>query len=185
MATASRSGRSGTPAKTLAAEPRLGVDVMREADGWDQVLAGDAPVIEAALAAYQQGLPASRSRTKAAWASVSVALSDDSAVKVLNKSYRGIDQPTNVLSFPRPPGACCPPDEAQPIGDIVLALETVQREAGERGIALADHVRHLVVHGTLHLLGFDHDTDNQAETMERLEVQILSSLGVADPYGDD
>ena len=116
---------------------------------------------------------------------MTVALSDDASVRALNATYRGLDKPTNVLSFPSGVSlAQLPPGEPRPLGDIVLALETVQREAGERNIALADHVRHLVVHGTLHLMGYDHETDTEAEVMEGLETEILAGLGVADPYRD-
>jgi probable rRNA maturation factor len=107
-------------------------------------------------------------------------LADDASLRALNRSYRGKDAATNVLSFPfQPaPGGCA----VRHLGDVVLAAETVRKEAAEQGIPPAHHLQHLVVHGLLHLLGFDHDTDARAEAMERLEAQILVTLGIADPY---
>ena len=100
----------------------------------------------------------------------------------LNLAYRGKDAPTNVLSFPfqRPPGTAGDADAY--LGDVVLAAETVRREAAERGIEPTHHLQHLVVHGLLHLLGYDHETDAAAEDMEGLETEILATIGIADPY---
>jgi probable rRNA maturation factor len=110
---------------------------------------------------------------------VSLCLADDSALRALNLSWRGIDKPTNVLSFPSAPGR---PGEAPALGDIALAYETLAREAEDLGVSLADHYRHLLVHGFLHLIGYDHETDAEAERMEALETRILARLGAADPY---
>jgi probable rRNA maturation factor len=110
---------------------------------------------------------------------VSLCLADDSALRALNLSWRGIDKPTNVLSFPAAPGRV---GEAPALGDIALAYETLAREAEDLGVSLADHYRHLLVHGFLHLIGYDHETDAEAERMEALEAKILARLGVADPY---
>ena len=110
-----------------------------------------------------------------------MVLSDDSAVRALNRDHRGKDAPTNVLSFPP---ALVPPAGARPLGDVILAYETVRREALEQGKAAADHLRHLVVHGVLHLSGYDHETEAEAEEMEQLEREILAGLGIADPYAD-
>jgi probable rRNA maturation factor len=107
--------------------------------------------------------------------SLTVALSDDKRVQALNKRDRRKDKPTNVLSYPS--------GEKTFLGDIVLARQTVWREAREQKKTPADHVAHLVVHGTLHLLGYDHETsDADAERMEALERRILKKLGIADPY---
>ena len=115
---------------------------------------------------------------------VSVKFTDDAEVRALNASYRGKDQPTNVLSFPMMSAAelAAPPAHGGLLGDIVLAYETCAREAGEKGIAVADHASHLIVHGTLHLLGHDHDDDGPAETMEGIERMALGRIGIADPY---
>lgn len=117
-------------------------------------------------------------------AEVSILLTDDAGGRELNRAWRGQDRATNVLSFPamddplRATGGPAP----VPLGDIVLAFETVQREAAETGIPLADHVAHLLVHGTLHLLGLDHQQAAEAAAMEEREVAILARLGVPDPY---
>ena len=111
---------------------------------------------------------------------VSLCLADDAALRALNLSWRGIDKPTNVLSFPS-----APPDrlgKTTMLGDIALAYETLAREAEDLGVPLADHYRHLLVHGFLHLIGYDHETDAEAERMEALETKILARLGAADPY---
>jgi probable rRNA maturation factor len=114
-------------------------------------------------------------------AEVSILLTDDAHQRVLNRDWRKIDKPTNVLSFPQiEPFA---PVQGL-VGDITLALETLEREAAEQGKSFPDHFAHLVVHGFLHLLGYDHMTEAQALQMEGLETQILETLGIADPYGD-
>ena len=107
---------------------------------------------------------------------VTVLLTDDKTVRQLNGRFRGKDQPTNVLSFPafeNPEGF---------LGDIALAYETCEREAAEQGKSLAHHLQHLVAHGALHLVGYDHQSDAEAQAMEALEREILSGLGVPDPY---
>lgn len=105
---------------------------------------------------------------------VSVLLTSDDEVQILNRDYRDKDKPTNVLSFPQ--------DEPSMLGDIVMALETIEREAAEQDKPLEDHVRHLLVHGALHLLGYDHIEDEQAEEMEALEVEILAQMNIKNPY---
>jgi probable rRNA maturation factor len=111
---------------------------------------------------------------------VSLCLADDAALHALNLRWRGVDKPTNVLSFPS-----APPDRlrgATTLGDIALAYETLAREADDLGVSLADHYRHLLAHGFLHLIGYDHETDAEAEQMEAIETKILARLGAADPY---
>jgi probable rRNA maturation factor len=119
---------------------------------------------------------------------LAIVLTDDSAIRLLNRDWRGIDAPTNVLSFPakgaretrlgQPPGQ----PFGQPLGDIVLAYETIAREARGEGKLLAHHVAHLAVHGFLHLLGFDHERDEDAAAMERAESDILRQLAIPNPY---
>ncbi len=113
---------------------------------------------------------------------VSLRLTDDAEVRELNARWRWIDKPTNVLSFSA--GTAARANPSKMLGDIVLAYETLEREAEESGASLADHYRHLVTHGFLHLIGYDHQTDGEAERMEELERRILARLGVADPYAD-
>ncbi len=112
---------------------------------------------------------------------IDVLLTSDAEMQVLNKEWRGKDKPTNVLSFPSP-DMPVPEGEIAHLGDIVLAWGTVAREAQDAGTTLADHLTHLVVHGTLHLLGFDHEDNADADVMEQKEAVILAGLGLADPY---
>jgi probable rRNA maturation factor len=117
----------------------------------------------------------------AAAVEISVVLADDAMVRMLNRDHRGKDKPTNVLSFPI--GTAGGVDAAPTmLGDVVLACETVMAEAAAQGKSVADHLRHLVVHGVLHLTGHDHEDDAEAERMERLETRVLADLGVGDPY---
>jgi probable rRNA maturation factor len=119
-------------------------------------------------------------------AELSVILTSDRAIRTLNRRWRGRDKSTNVLSFPAPPPAGRKTWRGAPrhLGDIVLAYETVAREARAEGKPLDHHVAHLALHGFLHLLGYDHESHGQAEAMERRERRILARLGVPDPYAD-
>jgi probable rRNA maturation factor len=127
--------------------------------------------IRAAAARSGAGVPAD--------AEVSVVFTDDEHVRALNVRFRDKDTATNVLSFPAAPQ----PDRfGRFLGDIVLARETIHREAQDQGLIFDDHLTHLIVHGFLHLLGFDHENDVEAGVMERLETAILVGIGIADPY---
>ena len=121
---------------------------------------------------------------------------DDARIAVLNADFRGKARPTNVLSWPSDERAAeddgAEPDLPEPfapgipegLGDIAIAYETCVREAGEQGKALRDHVLHLLVHGTLHLLGFDHIREGDAALMEEIEVRVLDRMGILNPYGE-
>ena len=112
---------------------------------------------------------------------VSLLFTDDAQVQQLNEQWRQIDKPTNVLSFAaREAGGPATPA----LGDIVLARETIEREAAQQNKTPDDHLIHLIVHGFLHLLGFDHETDEEADEMEAVEIKILSQLNIADPYAE-
>jgi len=152
---------------------RLQLDVIIEAGDWSAF----AP-IEDALTDVAQAV-ARRLDLNAAEAAV--ALSSNDRVQALNLTYRGQDKPTNVLSFPASEHAM-PAGAVRHLGDIVLAAETVAREAAAEGKPYRQHLQHLVVHGLLHLLGYDHESEPDAIVMERLEVEILDQLGVPDPY---
>ena len=115
-------------------------------------------------------------------AEVCIVLTNDATIRELNKNWRKIDKATNVLSFP---AANLKQLEKSPLlGDIILSYETLAREAGQESKTMADHYSHLVIHGFLHLLGFDHETEAEAEDMEALEIKILAALNIADPYAD-
>lgn len=120
---------------------------------------------------------------------VVVLFTDDETVHRLNKAFRGKDAPTNVLSFPSgddfdDPDVALAHAGPVHIGDIALAWETCYREAEEKGIALKDHATHLILHGVLHLFGYDHVEDSDAMIMERLETELLTGMGIADPHAE-
>ena len=117
-------------------------------------------------------------------AELSVRVVDATEMQQLNREFRGKDKPTNVLSFPAGEIAGLPADAAAPLGDLVVCASVVRDEAIAQGKALEDHWAHMIVHGTLHLLGFDHEDDDEAADMEGREIEILLTHGVANPYGE-
>lgn len=141
-----------------------------------------------AVRAAVAGTPYGPLADTAALVEVSVRLADDDAVQHLNAQYRGKDKATNVLSFPMVQRdlletvAGNSDDGEVLLGDIVLAHGVCVREASERGVSVEDHATHLMVHGTLHLLGYDHLTDQEGDAMEEIERRALATLGIADPY---
>jgi probable rRNA maturation factor len=142
------------------------IEVEVEDPAWNAVPEVEALVRRAALAARPDG-------------GVVVLLADDDAVAELNQQFRHKAGPTNVLSFPAPEN----PENL--LGDIALAYGVCAREAAEQGKTLADHLSHLTVHGVLHLAGYDHQTDDEAEAMEELERRVLAALGISDPYATE
>jgi len=115
---------------------------------------------------------------------ISLVFTSDDDIRTVNEAWRGQDKPTNVLSFPAFPLA--PGGQPGPmLGDIIMAEETLRREALDLGIPFDDHLTHLLVHGFLHLFGYDHMTDEEAAVMEDLETRLLAEMGLADPYGED
>ncbi|MEM8919027.1 MAG: rRNA maturation RNase YbeY [Pseudomonadota bacterium] len=165
------------------------LDVATRNEGWDetinwQQLAQNAVVNALKLTPYQ---PLSE---LSADLEIAVRFTSDEEVRKLNAAYRDKDKPTNVLSFPLVPrdmlsGLANTDDGEILLGDIILAKETCLREAQEKQVSMSDHTAHLVVHGTLHLLGYDHQNEADALTMEALETRALESLGIADPYPDE
>ena len=113
--------------------------------------------------------------------SISVLFTNDDRMALLNATWRRKEGPTNVLSFPAP-AMTKSPESARSLGDIVLGFETVTKEATGSHLTLADYISHLLVHGLLHLMGYDHQEDARAEAMEALEAVVLAKLGIADPY---
>jgi len=153
----------------------LAIEVIRHAEAWPAGLEARAD------AAARAAIAAAGAKLTGA-AELSIVLTDDAEQRALNRDWRGIDKSTNVLSFPQlAPFAPL----AGLLGDVVLAYETLAREAAEQQLSFADHFTHLVVHGVLHILGYDHLAEDEALVMERLETQILAALGVADPYADE
>jgi probable rRNA maturation factor len=155
---------------------------------WDSSSAWEPRVRKAAEAAIaESAFPqlGEASRT----VELSVRLASDEEVRGLNAHWRGKDTPTNVLSFPMAEQyELEQSDEDGPtimLGDLILAHGVCEREAAEKGISVEQHATHLVVHGTLHLLGYDHEAEADAAEMEEREVRALSRLGIANPYGAD
>jgi probable rRNA maturation factor len=151
--------------------PAPKVDIQVRSSLWDAEPAAERTVREAIAAAAALAPAAGE---------ISVVLTDDAAIGALNHRWRGVDKPTNVLSFP---AQAARPDVAEPLlGDIVIAYETLARESAEEQKPLRHHLAHLAVHGFLHLLGYDHQNDSQASAMEGLERDILARLEIEDPY---
>ena len=170
-----------------SALPRISIAVTVLDPDWPLVLPAVEDLAGRAAAAAVAVSGATARALAARDAEISLVLADDATLRRYNRDYRGIDRPTNVLAFAAaeaPPGGGGGPETEGPLllGDVLLARETLAREAGEQGKRPADHLRHLVVHGVLHLLGQDHQSEGEAQIMERLEAAALGRLGVADPY---
>lgn len=152
------------------------VSVEIEDPAWLSLAGLEELALEAAAAALSAG------QSGGSGEQIAILFTDDGSIAEINSEWRGKNAPTNVLSFPSAPGMPVPEGEPQPLGDIVLAHGVIAREATEQGKTLRDHTTHLIVHGTLHLLGYDHESDQEAEIMEQLEADILKGLGISDPY---
>ena len=155
-------------------------EVIVVADGWRSEPDAEA-AIHRAIATAAEVIDADIGE-----AELAVMLTDDAGIRTLNSNWRGIDKPTNVLSFPAlPPTGAVGPDEApRMLGDIAIAYETTRKEADDEQKPFDHHLSHLAVHGFLHLIGYDHEKDDDAEAMEALEQEILAQLGIPDPYAD-
>jgi probable rRNA maturation factor len=148
------------------------IDIQVASPLWDtQPLAEQA--VRDAIAAAAAAIPTADGE-------ISVVLTNDAAIRTLNRDWRGIDRPTNVLSFPAaesPAGG-----DTTMLGDIVIAYETIAQECADEGLVFLHHLAHLTVHGFLHLFGYDHQNDTDADEMEGLESKIMASLKMPDPY---
>lgn len=166
----------GAPSNALALVHPLDIDILVEAGDW--------PGEKELRLLADQATGAAFAEIGAIWSGsseLSIVFSDDAAIRELNSGWRGKDKPTNVLSFPAFPvsgGGALPPM----LGDIVLAAETVSREAELEEKPIGHHLSHLIIHGLLHLLGYDHETDAEAENMEAVERAALARLAIPDPY---
>jgi probable rRNA maturation factor len=164
----------------------MNLEIALEADEeWDSSRSWEPLVRKAAEAAIaESAFPQLNESSRPV--ELSIRLGGDEEVRQLNAHWRGKDKPTNVLSFPMAEAyELEQADEDGPaimLGDIILAHGVVEREAAEKGVSISQHATHLVVHGTLHLLGYDHEADADAVEMERREVRALARLGIADPY---
>ena len=143
-------------------------------------------VIHRAIAAAAEFVHAESGEADSGEAELAVMLTDDAGIRTLNSNWRGIDKPTNVLSFPalQPTGSGGPDQAPRMLGDITIAYETTRKEADDEQKPFDHHLSHLAVHGFLHLMGYDHETDDDAEAMEGLEQEILAQLGIPNPYAD-
>jgi len=171
----SSSGPSRERAGDTEPPQRLFVDIVVEHGDWSAFAPLEQTVWAACSAVERSGV------VEFGGIEACVAFTSDAEMSTLNRIYRGQDKPTNVLSFPAP-APVSSAGSVRPLGDIVLAAETVTREAAELGIPPRHHLLHLVIHGLLHLLGYDHEDDADAEAMEALETALLAGLGVPDPY---
>ena len=155
----------------------IGFDISSTMDEWDDIDIETIcrrcaeSLVEASPEGYREG-------------EVSLLLTSDEEVRQLNRDWRGKDKPTNVLSFPAEDFPI-PDGMPAPLGEIALAYETCAREAAEKGTSISNHTSHLLVHGILHLMGYDHQTDEEAEEMENLERALLARIGIGDPYEGD
>lgn len=150
-----------------AMAPALEIDILVEDEGWDHALPE--------VISFAERILRHVAEAESAAGELSVLLTNAETMRTLNAQWRGKDYPTNVLSFPSPGGA-------PGIGDLALGLQVLQAEAQEQGKSLAQHFAHLLTHGFLHLRGYDHETDQEAERMEARERHLLAALGFADPY---
>src|SRR5690349_8431204 len=152
-----------------AHDAALSVDVLMQSPKWKDH--------RGAAAAVRKAINAAADEISSPGGEVAVVLTNDAAIRKLNKQWRKIDKPTNVLSFPAKSGA-----QVTSLGDIVIAYETLKRESRDEDKKFVHHLSHLAVHGFLHLMGYDHQNDSEAEAMEELERVIMTRLRMPDPY---
>src|ERR1700744_1549734 len=175
--TSSRRNRNSGPMAPFALPI---TEVLVVADAWQAEPDAEA-VIQRAIAAAAELVDADIGE-----AELAVMLTDDAGIRTLNNNWRGIDKPTNVLSFPalQPSGPSGPDDAPRMLGDIAIAYQTTRREADDEQKPFDHHLSHLAIHGFLRLIGYDHENDADADDMESLETEILAQLGIPDPYAE-
>ncbi len=171
------------PTTSARAKQELLIDIASQDPAWEAIKDVEPLINRAVETAIQMATLPDPAKDRPL--ELCMVLANDALVQVLNKEYRAKDKPTNVLTF------ATLDDEDMPdmggmlsLGDVILALETIQREATEQNKPFAEHLTHLCVHGTLHLLGYDHMDEDEATVMETLEIRILSQLGIQNPYLD-
>jgi probable rRNA maturation factor len=157
------------------------VDVM-VSSAWRRSVANCAGIARRAARATLQAAPAKMRRLRNRPVELAIVLTGDATIRKLNAAYRGKDKPTNVLAFPAGGGES--PGDTALLGDVLIAHGTAAREARSESKSLKNHLSHLVVHGVLHLLGYDHQRRHDAQAMEHREIMILAGLGIANPYAD-
>jgi len=157
-----------------------GIDIIIDSKGWESV-PNVKPLVRKAVKAAIENLPI-RLASKIRNTEVTVLLTTNHNIKKLNRSFRGMDKSTNVLSFPQFEKSELFENVTGSLGDIAIAYQCVKKEARLQNKTLENHLTHLVIHGFLHLLGFDHISDNDANAMESLEIRIMSAMGLANPY---
>lgn len=167
--------------------PPIEIDIAVQDPGWESLSPDCEALIERAIHAVFATCPVALGLLRDdVMPELSVVLANDDLVRMFNRDYRDKDKPTNILSFAQLDEAdgWTAPDTRGPcaLGDLILARETIVREAAEAEKPLNDHLTHLIIHGTLHLLGYDHMEDEEAEAMESLEIRILKGLGIENPY---
>ncbi|MCL4153514.1 UNVERIFIED_CONTAM: hypothetical protein GTU68_006105 [Idotea baltica] len=155
----------------------LDIDVVIEDSRWQAAVPDASEQAERAVRAAFSEVGFDESAT------LCVLLADDDHVQSLNNAYRGKDQPTNVLSFPTEDAPTIP-GFPRVLGDVVLAFDTVQRESDTFERSIVNHFLHLIVHASLHLIGYTHEAEQEADRMEAFEISVLAKLGVPDPYAD-
>lgn len=164
-------------ADNIDQDQNIEIDIIQASSLWENLEVLEKEIAHAVLVTIDHVAPERTTPYQ-----VTFLLADDQEVQRLNKLFRNIDKPTNVLSFPFGNQSTIPAAEPKPLGDVALAFETVQKEALQRGVEQNHYILHLVIHGLLHLLGYSHEGDQDANHMESLETQIMLSLGLHDPY---
>lgn len=162
--------------------PDINHDILIEDERWHDILPDNASLVAMSLDHIMKNIDLFENAREI---ELSITLSNDESIRNLNRDYRNKDKPTNVLSFPQIDWTKDNIDANNPLimlGDVIVALETIEREAHEQEKRLQDHFIHMLVHSILHLCGYDHEIETDAEAMEKLEIDILNEMGIKNPY---